>query len=81
MTAPAAHPGANPPRSSRSSGLPVLPLLLLLLAVGDLRTELLLLLDHFTVTSLFSAAGHHPLAVLVLIAQPSLWRRYRLPLG
>ena len=73
MTAPA--------RSARSSRVPVLPLVLLLLALGDLRTELLLLLDHFTVTSLFSAVGHHPLAVLVLIAQPSLWRRYRLPLA
>ncbi|MFM7086734.1 MAG: hypothetical protein ACKOXO_07080 [Cyanobium sp.] len=73
MTAPA--------RSARSSRIPVLPLVLLLLALGDLRTELLLLLDHFTVTSLFSAVGHHPLAVLVLIAQPSLWRRYRLPLA
>lgn len=57
--------------------LPLLPLLLLLLAIGDLRTELLLLSDHLTMTGLINAIVSHPLAVVVLAAQPSLWRRYR----
>jgi hypothetical protein len=52
------------------------PLLLLILALLDLRTELLLLLDHLTFTSLVTALTAHPLAVVVLLAQPSLWRRY-----
>jgi hypothetical protein len=62
---------------ARSASLPLLPLLLLLLALADLRTELLLLFDHFTVTSLLQAILSHPLAVVVLLAQPSLWRQYR----
>jgi hypothetical protein len=55
----------------------LLPPLLLVLALLDLRTELLLLADHFTLTSLLTAITTHPLAVVVLLAQPSLWRRYR----
>jgi len=50
---------------------------LLLLALGDLRVEFQLLADRFTVTSLFEALRTHPLAIAVLMAQPSLWRRYR----
>lgn len=76
MNAPGS-PSEAPPSRPRQRSLPLLPLLLLLLALLDLRTELLLLLDHFTITTLLSAIGNHPLAVLVLIAQPSLWRRYR----
>ena len=53
-----------------------LPLLLVLLALGDLRTELILLWDQFTITSLIYALRHHALAVLVLLSAPSLWRRY-----
>ena len=52
------------------------PLLLVLLALGDLRTEILLLLDHFTLTSALYALSHHALAVAVLMGAPSLWRRY-----
>ncbi|MBR75357.1 MAG: hypothetical protein CL863_03225 [Cyanobium sp. RS427] len=52
------------------------PLLLVMLALADLRTEILLLLDHFTLTSLLFAMRHHVLAVTVLIGSPSLWRRY-----
>ena len=73
----------NPPPEStaeeRRSRLPLVPLILLLLALGDLRTELQLLFDHLTLTSLLAAIANHPLAVAVLIAQPSLWRRYRRP--
>ena len=53
-----------------------LPLLLVLLALVDLRTELILLWDQFTITSLIYALRHHSLAVLVLLSAPSLWRRY-----
>ena len=53
-----------------------IPLLLLLLALSDLRTELRLLADQITFTSLIFAVRHHLLAVVVLLLQPSLWRRY-----
>jgi hypothetical protein len=39
--------------------------------------EILLLIDHFTFTSLVQGITAHPLAVVVLLLQPSLWRRYR----
>lgn len=55
----------------------LLPALLALLALWDLRQELQLLADHFTLSGLAFALRAHPLAVLVLILQPSLWRRYR----
>jgi hypothetical protein len=68
-----AGPIASAPRRS----LPLLPLILLLLALADLHTELQLLFDHITLTSLQAAIANHPLAVVVLVAQPSLWRHYR----
>ena len=52
------------------------PILLVLLALGDLRTELQLLSDQFTVTALGYAIRHHQLAVVVLLGSPSLWRRF-----
>ena len=52
------------------------PILLILLALGDLRTEVLLLSDHFTVTGLGYAIRHHQLAVVVLLGSGSLWRRF-----
>ena len=54
-----------------------LPLLLVLLAFGDLRTELILLADHFTLPGLTYAIRDHQLAILVLLSSVSLWRRYR----
>ena len=54
-----------------------LPPLLVLLAFGDLRTELILLADHFTLTGLTYAIRDHQLAILVLLSSVSLWRRYR----
>ena len=53
-----------------------IPLLLLILALSDLRTELRLLADQVTLTALIFAVRHHLLAVVVLALQPSLWRRY-----
>jgi len=49
---------------------------LILLALGDLRTEILLLSDQFTMTGLGYAIRHHQLAVLVLLGSGSLWRRF-----
>ncbi|MFO7630165.1 MAG: hypothetical protein R6W06_11765 [Prochlorococcaceae cyanobacterium] len=56
--------------------LPLVPLALALLALLDLRSELRLLADHFTWSSLLAALRAHPLAVAVLALLPSLWRRY-----
>ena len=52
------------------------PILLILLALSDLRTEVLLLSDQFTITGLGYAIRHHQLAVLVLLGSGSLWRRF-----
>lgn len=54
----------------------LIPLILAVLAVLDLRVELQLLVDHFTLTSLWFALASHPLAVAVLLLTPSLLRRY-----
>jgi hypothetical protein len=55
----------------------LLPLLLVLLALTDLRQEGVLLMQHFTWSSLSFALANHPLAVVVLLASPSLFRPYR----
>ena len=52
-------------------------ILLVSLAILDLRTDLLLLKDHFTLTTLQFAIRYHLLAVVVLMASGSLWKRYR----
>ena len=69
--------GIAPRRRSAAPLWPALPLLLAVLAVWDLRDDLLLLLDRPTFTAGFYLLRSHPLAVLVLLLQPSLWRRYR----
>ena len=61
---------------SRQRGERWFPLLMVFLAIVDLRTELLLLIDHLTFTSIGFAIRHHLLAVVVLASFPSLWRRY-----
>ena len=53
----------------------LVPALLTLLALLDLRVELQLLLEHFTFSSLIAIPRHHPLAVMVLLLTPWLWRR------
>ena len=57
--------------------LPLIPLVLALLALLDLRTEFQLLLDHFTITSLVEIPRHHPLAIAVLLCTPWLWKQCR----
>ena len=47
---------------------------LFLFALIDLRTEIRILLDHFTFTSLAYSVKHHPLAILVLICTPLLFK-------
>ncbi|MEB3260118.1 MAG: hypothetical protein VKP63_05770 [Cyanobacteriota bacterium] len=63
-----------PPRKLK---IPLVPLLLLLLALVDLQTDIRLLLDHFTFTTLLSAIQNHLLATATLLLLPSLWRHYR----
>jgi hypothetical protein len=58
-------------------GFRLLPILLGLLALLDLRVELILLFDHITWTTLAEGLRNHILAVAVLLAMPSLWRHYR----
>jgi len=69
----------GPDRSepNQRGGWPLLPVVLLVLALIDLRVELILLWDHLTLTSLTAAVRSHLLAVTVLVAQPSLWHHYR----
>ena len=52
-------------------------MLLALLALFDLRVELQLLADHFTLAGLGAAIRSHPLAVAVVLLLPSLLQRYR----
>ena len=56
---------------------PLVPVLLLILALWDLRAELQLLADHFTWVTLQQALIQHPLAVAVLLLTPTLWRQVR----
>jgi len=53
------------------------PLLLGLLALLDLRVELQLLADHFTLAAVGAAVRSHLLAVAVLLLLPSLVSHYR----
>jgi hypothetical protein len=68
-------PGATAGSSPRP--WPFVPVLLLLLALADLRVEIQLIADHFTFTTLAAAFRTHLLAVFVLLLQPSLWKHYR----
>ena len=45
-------------------------ILLIILSIYDLRTDIRLLLDFFTFSSLFYAIFGHPLAITVLITIP-----------
>ena len=65
------------PGRRRLLQLPLIPLVLGLLALLDLRTELLLLLDHFTFSSLIEIPRHHPLAIAVLACIPWMIQRHQ----
>jgi len=73
-TVPSSDVVIDAPSRRRTS---LVPLLLALLALLDLRVELQLLFDHLTLTSLTEAVRTHLLAVMVLLFTPSLLRRYR----
>lgn len=78
MTAARFDPPPPPAgRAGRRRRLPLIPLILLLLSLLDLRVELQLLADHFTVTSLAEAIRSNPLPVAVLLFTPWLWRHPR----
>ena len=51
-----------------------IPIGLFLFALIDLRTEIRILFDHFTLTSLAYSIKHHPLAILVIICTPLLFK-------
>ena len=76
MSAPPRQP-PQATRKPRRRGWPLVPLLLALLALLDLRLELRLLADHVTISALVFLVRSHPLAVAVLLLQPSLWHHYR----
>ncbi len=59
------------------SRIPLVPLVLVLLALLELRTEFLLLSDHFTLAAVIAAVGRHPLPIGVLVLAPELFNRFR----
>ena len=50
-----------------------LQILLIILAVYDLRIDLRILIDFFTFSTLFYTISEHPLAITVLITSPNLF--------
>lgn len=63
------------PRPKRP--FPLIPIGLGILALLDLRVELELLADHFTLAGLLAGIRAHLLAVTVLLLEPTLIRRFR----
>ena len=51
-----------------------IPIILISLSIYDLRIDLRLLLDSFTFSSLLYTITEHPLAVIVLITIPTLFK-------
>ena len=49
--------------------------LLISLVLIDLATELRILIDHFTLNSLYFALGKHPLAFFILFTYPYLYKK------
>ncbi len=50
-----------------------IPIFLILLSIHDLRTDIRLLFDFFTFSTLFYTIYEHPLAITVLLTVPSLF--------
>ena len=48
-------------------------ILMIILAVYDLRIDIRLLFDHFTFSLLFITIFEHPLAIIVLTTAPTLF--------
>ena len=51
-----------------------LQILLITLSIYDLRTDLRILLDFFTFSTLFYTISEHPLAITILISSPILFK-------
>ena len=47
-------------------------IILIMLAIYDLRIDLILLIDFFTFSTLFYTISEHPLAITVLLIMPTL---------
>ena len=52
-----------------------LQILLIILAIYDLRIDLRILIDFFTFASLFYTISEHPLAITILITSPYLLKK------
>jgi len=50
-------------------------IILFSLVLIDLSTELRILIDHFTFSSLYFAIGKHPLAFFILFSYPYLYKK------
>ncbi len=55
--------------------LEYIPLILLFLAIYDLRIEIKILLDHFTFISLLYAIKNHPLAIFIIVFYPFILKK------
>ena len=53
-----------------------IPLFLFLVAILELREDIIIILDQFTITSVLFAIRHNFLAVLIIIFIPSIWNSY-----
>ena len=49
-----------------------LQILLITLSIYDLRIDIRILIDYFTITTFFHTISEHPLAITILITSPSL---------
>ena len=52
-----------------------LQILLILLSIYDLRTDIRILIDFFTFSTLFYTISEHPLAITILISSPYFLRK------
>jgi len=53
-----------------------LQILLIILAIYDLRIDLRILVDFFTFSTLFYTLTEHPLAITILLTSPSLFKTF-----
>ncbi len=54
----------------------IIPLLLIILSLLELRNEIKLLLDHFTFISLIFAIKENPLPIIILLLSPQMIKKY-----
>ncbi len=52
-----------------------LQILLITLSIYDLRIDLRILIDFFTLSTLFYTVTEHPLAITILITSPTLFKK------